>query len=353
MPGEKYVLRLREPIKKNQNLIDAIEEFMLLMTDVEMELEDDEFVRMEFDIARGRLFIFLESLKLFIYQNNENYVYWIEKDRKKILGNIYLKGQPVVISDIIRKEVIEFYDSSFFVSATLSINKNFSFIENRLGIERHRSISMDSTFDYKNQMVLYIARDLVNPVGDEFLEQSSIISSEIINYLDGNCLLLFTSYKMLGDMKNSLVELFEAPIYSQGELTSSEAVESYKKDTGSILMGTHSFWQGIDLPGDQLRGVVMMKLPFSVPDSPPIQSRLERIKESGRNPFIEYQVPEAVLKFKQGFGRLIRSKKDRGIVAILDSRIISKPYGRRFLDSIPECKIVYTLEELFEEYSLL
>ncbi|MCP4138429.1 MAG: helicase, partial [bacterium] len=140
------------------------------------------------------------------------------------------------------------------------------------------------------------------------------------------------------------------PIYSQDEYSSPEAVSLYTRDENSVLMGTHSFWQGIDLPGDLLRGVIMMRLPFSVPDSPPIQARIERLKEQGLNPFPAFQVPEAIIKFKQGFGRLIRSQQDKGIVAMLDSRISSKSYGVRFIKSIPECKVVYMIKDLKYEY---
>jgi ATP-dependent DNA helicase DinG len=116
-------------------------------------------------------------------------------------------------------------------------------------------------------------------------------------------------------------------------------------------MGTHSFWLGIDLPGDLLRCVIMMRLPFSVPDSPPVQARIEKLQEQGRTPFSAYQIPEAVIKFKQGFGRLIRSHQDRGIVAVLDSRIITKPYGRNFLKSLPDCRMAYQIQGLAENYA--
>ncbi|TFH41937.1 MAG: helicase c2, partial [Chrysiogenales bacterium] len=117
--------------------------------------------------------------------------------------------------------------------------------------------------------------------------------------------------------------------------------------------GTHSFWQGIDLPGDLVRGVILMKLPFAVPDSPPVEAKMERLKEQGKNPFSTFQVPEAVIRFRQGFGRLIRSGTDRGVVAVLDSRIVNKSYGGAFLKSLPECRVVYSLDDLKEAYSVI
>ena len=165
--------------------------------------------------------------------------------------------------------------------------------------------------------------------------------------------MLFTSYKTLRDVKNILGGMIDYPVYSQDVLASTDAFERYVADTNSVLMGTHSFWQGIDLPGDLVRGVILMKLPFAVPDSPPVEAKMERIAAMGKNPFASLQVPEAVIRFKQGFGRLIRSSTDRGIVAVLDSRIVNKPYGKIFLKAIPECRIVHSLTELKDAYSLL
>jgi ATP-dependent DNA helicase DinG len=178
----------------------------------------------------------------------------------------------------------------------------------------------------------------------------SVIASDIVHLLDGNCLLLFTSYSMLRDVHERMKDMIDHVVFSQDTLSSSDALQQYLDEPDSVLMGTHSFWQGIDLPGDALRGVIMMRLPFSVPDSPPMEAKIEKIKERGGNPFSMLQIPEAIIKFKQGFGRLIRSSSDIGIVAILDPRLINKSYGRLFLQSIPECRFVKSMEELRAEY---
>jgi ATP-dependent DNA helicase DinG len=193
--------------------------------------------------------------------------------------------------------------------------------------------------------VLYIADIEIEPNSPEYPASVAEISAEIISHLGGNCMILFTSYRMLKDVRERLSNMIVNTIYAQGEYPAQEVIERYIGDDGSVLLGTHSFWQGIDLPGDLLRGVIITRLPFSVPDRPLVQARVELMENSGMNPFYSLHIPEAIIRFKQGFGRLIRSRDDRGVVAVLDSRIISRNYGKLFLKSIPECATVYTLDD--------
>ncbi|MDY6935190.1 MAG: ATP-dependent DNA helicase [Spirochaetota bacterium] len=338
-------VRIREGLPFGDTLAKALREFMLLITGIEDDLEDDSS-RMEFDIIRGRLFVFQQNLESLLYQLNSNFVYWIERRGDEMLGDIHIKGEPVSVAEIIYDEVNSFYDSSLFVSATLANRDDFSFIADRLGIYEYRSLLLSSPFDYKRQVVLYLGEETAPPNDPSFIDQASIISAEIINHLEGNCLILFTSYRMLGEVRERLTELVDFPIYAQGDFPATEAIVQYIEDDGSILMGTHSFWQGIDLPGDLLRGVILMRLPFNVPDRPMIQARIEKIEEQGLNSFYNYQVPNAIIRFKQGFGRLIRSRNDKGLIAVLDSRILTKSYGNLFLSSLPECNIVQTMKDL-------
>ena len=350
---DKMVERLREPTGTGSKLVEAMKIFSSLLLDIEEFFEDDEVDKMDFDIAKSRYNGIFESLKIFIYQNFENYVYWLEKSGDDIFGNITLMAQPIDISDIMEKEVTSQYDSVFFVSATLSVDKDFSFITKRLGVTNHKTISLESPFDYKNQVVLYVGQYIKDPLHEDYIEQVGIATREIVNHLNGNCLVLFTSYKMMGEIREGLEYDINFPIHSQDESSASEAMARYLDDEDSVLLGTHSFWQGIDLPGDLLRGVVITKLPFRVPDSPPVQARIESIKASGANPFFSYQLPEAVIRFKQGFGRLIRSSQDKGIIAILDSRIATKSYGSKFFNSLPNCRVVYSIGDLKKEYDSL
>ena len=350
IPAEKNYIRIKEPIPFGNSLVDMLKEYMTLMAEAGDGIDDDNSLRIDFDIARGKLFAYLENLALFMYQHNANYVYWIEREPETLHGDLYLRGQPVDISEVFNREVVRCYDSSMLVSATLAIDGDFSYIIKRLGIENHKTLLLESSFDYKAQVVLYVAKDIADPGNDEYNEQASTIAAEIISKLKGNCLMLFTSYKTLRDVRNIIGKLIDFTIYSQDLLVATDAVDRYVKDNNTVLMGTHSFWQGLDLYGDLVRGVIMMKLPFSVPESPPVEAKMERLAAAGENPFYGYQIPEAVIRFKQGFGRLIRSSTDRGIVAILDTRIVKKQYGKFFLKSIPECNIVYSLQELMDAY---
>lgn len=348
-PRETMQLRLREPAKYGESLVALCKNFLQLLNDVEDDF-DEEYLKLEYDIARGRLFAFTENLTHFVFQNLENQVYWIERNSSDLLGSVVARSQPVGISDIMRREVVEHFDAAVFVSATLAVKGDFSYIAGRLGLSSSVSLSLASPFDYASQLVLFLGRHMTQPGEGSYIAQAAESAAEVIRTTGGNCLVLFTSYRMLEDVRKKLADLVENRLYSQGDLTSSEAMEYYLDDDGAVLLGTHSFWQGIDLPGDLLRAVIMMRLPFSVPDSPPVQARVEALKERGLNPFMAYQVPEAVIKFKQGFGRLIRSSRDVGIVAVLDPRIVSKSYGRYFLQSLPPTGMAQGFDQLREMY---
>ena len=353
VPAEKSYMRIKKPVASGNTAVESLKNFMVLVTEAENIFDEEHPRRIEFDIERGKLFSYIENLSSFVHQTSENYVYWIEREADALLGDLFLRGQPVDIAELFNREIITCYDSSLFVSATLSIGGDFSYIAGRLGIENFKALSLQSSFDYQSQVVLYIDPDIGDPGKETYNRQAASDAAEIINHLRGNCLMLFTSYKTLREVKNILGGMIDYPVYSQDVLASTDAFERYVGDTNSVLMGTHSFWQGIDLPGDLVRGVIVMKLPFAVPDSPPVEAKMERIAAMGKNPFVLLQVPEAVIRFKQGFGRLIRSSADRGIVAVLDSRIVNKSYGKIFLKAIPQCQIVHSLAELKEAYSLL
>ncbi len=353
VPGQRSHIRVKEPVPSGRTLVNLLKDFLVLMTEAEELFGEDHHMRGEFDIARGKLFSYIESISLFVTGNRETHVYWIERDAGAILGDIILRGQPIGIDEIFKREIIHGYESSIFISATLAVGDDFSYITNRLGIENAENLLLRTPFDYQSQAVLYVGRDLPDPASPRYGEEAARDAAEIIKHLCGNCLMLFTSYKTLREIKVALASVLSHPIHSQDEMTPTEAYERYVSAVDSVLMGTHSFWQGVDLPGDLVRGVILMKLPFSVPDLPPVEAKIERICEQGKNPFTAFQIPEAVIRFRQGFGRLIRSGKDRGVVAVLDSRIATRPYGRLFLQSVPECRVVYSIQDLKEAYSLI
>ncbi|MGE5807518.1 MAG: ATP-dependent DNA helicase, partial [Nitrospirota bacterium] len=278
------------------------------------------------------------AVRMNLDQGADGFVYWAERERERLR----LVASPIDVAETLRAQLFGSTGTVVLTSATLSAAGSFAYIKSRLGLDASAELLLDSPFDFENQAMLYIAPGLEDPQEEGYQEKFDSELSAVLSITRGRTLVLFTSYGQLRKSAEALRrEMSGLGFLCQGEMPAYRLIEQFKGVPDSVLMGTASFWQGIDIPGDALQCVVIAKLPFAVPDDPIVESRMERLK----NPFREYQVPQATLLFRQGFGRLIRTKTDRGAVAVLDSRIMTKNYGRSFLKSIPKCRVTDKREE--------
>lgn len=312
---------------------------------------DKEEEQIELRSAAERLGGYADSVVTWLDQKIEDAVYWTERSGTK-QQKLKLSATPVNVGNVLREELFNKTDSVILTSATLAVGEDdFQFTRQRLGLNRARELKLGSPFDYQAQAKLIFVKDMPDP-GSATRDFEQELPRQIRKYVkqtEGRAFVLFTSYKMMKQMEEKLASWFiseEMPLFVQGQgMPRSLMLENFRQASNAVLFGTDSFWQGVDVPGDALQNVIITRLPFSVPDQPIVEARIERIRRSGGNPFMEFQIPEAIIKLKQGFGRLIRRKTDTGQIVILDPRIMTKPYGRKFVESLPECEIVVDSRE--------
>ena len=339
---EMPAIRIRQ-----RNIVpDILSEPLLKLKDALLELTvETHEEELEVKAFAGRAQGLAAAVRINLEQSAEGFVYWAEREHARYR----LVSSPIDVAEMLRENLFGKTATVVLTSATLSAAGTFTYIKSRLGLDAPAELLLDSPFDFENQAMLYIASGLEDQQAAGYQEKFDEELQSVLSITQGRTLVLFTSYGQLRKSAETLRrEMPDLGFLCQGEMPAYRLIEQFKGLPNTVLMGTASFWQGIDVPGNALQCVVIAKLPFAVPDDPIVEARMEILK----NPFFEYQVPQATLLFRQGFGRLIRTKIDKGAVAVLDSRIMTKNYGKWFLKSIPKCRISDDREELrkfFEE----
>lgn len=283
-----------------------------------------------------------QALRFWTEGKDPGCVYWMERRGR----GYYLQATPIDVSQVLASRLMERTDSVILTSATLTVAGAFEYTQNRLGLQNARTALIESQYDYKKQVLLYVPPHLPDPRKPEFARNAADEIEWIVEASRGRAFVLFTSYQQMRQIYELLRRRLDYPLLLQGDAPRTALIETFRETPGAVLFGTSSFWQGVDVQGEQLSCVIIDRLPFAVPTDPIIAARADAITQSGGNAFYEYQIPQAALALKQGFGRLIRATSDRGVLALLDNRIIKLNYGKIFFDSLPPYRLTNKLGDV-------
>jgi ATP-dependent DNA helicase DinG len=297
------------------------------------------------------------QLGFLMESDDHNTVFWIERRAGRGSsaqgpgrrhGNVYLQATPIDVAPILKATLFEQLETAVLTSATLAVGGGFEYMKRRLGLDHVREVVLPSHFDYPKQALFYVPPDLPDPRTPQFAAKAADRIRRLLEITRGRAFVLFTSYAQMNEVYQRLLGELEFPMLLQGDAPKSALLEEFRLTPHAVLFATSSFWQGVDVQGEQLSCVIIDRLPFAVPSDPVVAARVRSIDAGGGNAFFQYQVPAAVITLKQGFGRLIRSLHDRGLLTLLDNRILKKAYGRVFVESLPNYRRTTEIREVEE-----
>jgi ATP-dependent DNA helicase DinG len=307
------------------------------------KLANDEFLKAELQELGRRIHDARDGIAIFLEQSEPEHVYWVERTGKTAQF-LSLNASPIDLAPVLRRMLFRENCCCIMTSATLAVGRpDLAYFRERIGAGEAEALQVGSPFNFQKQMKLFVVRQMPDPRNENYQKKLEHWIAHFVEETEGRAFVLFTSYRDMQQVAGQMQNFFEKEkmnLLVQGTgMPRSRLLENFKTTPRSVLFGTDSFWMGVDVPGEALSNVIITRLPFAVPDHPLIEAKLELIEQRGGDPFTQFSLPEAVLKLRQGVGRLIRTKSDRGIIVILDNRIVTKPYGRAFLSALPKCPV--------------
>jgi ATP-dependent DNA helicase DinG len=331
---------VREPAAVLAGALDLVESTLALLRKPPAEDQEDTTRAEDPEALAHRAREVRDELRFLLRAGDPEYVYFVESRGR----GIFLRASPIDVSSIVRELLLDRMRATVLTSATLTVDGTFAYIRDRLGVRKAAEVQLPSEFDFTRQAILYLPPRMPDPRSPEFAMAAGHQVIEILRRTQGRAFVLFTSYAALRTVQAIAEMALDFPILVQGTAPRTELLKQFRQTPHAVLFATSSFWQGVDVVGEALSCVIVDKLPFASPSDPVTGARMEAIRARGGEPFGEYQVPLAILTLQQGLGRLIRHRQDRGVLAVLDPRLRTKGYGRRFIASLPPAPVVHELQ---------